>query len=56
MSDSSFKKAGFLTLILVIGLVIGWELFVHDKGLINLMMTKEPLWANKRAMLYEPPG
>ncbi len=55
MSDSSFKKAGFLTLILVIGAVIGWELFVRSKGFDKSYDDKEPLWANKRAMLYEPP-
>lgn len=54
MALSSFVKAGILTVVLVVVSVFSWELYVRKKGFDNSYDDKEPLWAHKRKMLYEP--
>jgi len=54
MTVSSFLKAGFLTLILVVAFFTSWELFLRSRGIKISYDDGESLWADKRAMVYEP--
>ncbi|MEO5571373.1 MAG: hypothetical protein ABIT08_16105 [Bacteroidia bacterium] len=54
MNTSPFVKAGILTLVLVIASIVSWELYVRAKGFDNSYDDGEPLWSNKRVLVYEP--
>jgi hypothetical protein len=54
MKAPSLVKAGILTLILVITVVLSWEVFVRNKGFDTSYDDEPPLWADKRKMVYEP--
>jgi hypothetical protein len=56
MAESSFAKAAVFMLVLVIGYVTCWELYVRNKGFDKSFDDNEPLWSDKRAMVYEPAG
>lgn len=53
-TTSSLVKAGILASILVIIAVACWELFVRSKGFDTNFDDGGPIWAHKRAMVYEP--
>ena len=54
MQTSSFTKAGILMLILVLGFFVCWEIFLRNKNIKIAYDDGESLWADKRAMVYEP--
>ena len=54
MQTSSFTKAGILMLIIVLAFFVSWELFLRNKGIRISYDDDESLWADKRAMVYEP--
>ena len=54
MKASSTTNAAILMLILVVGFFIGWELHLRNKGFKTSYDDGESLWADKRAMVYEP--
>lgn len=54
MNTSPFVKASILTLLLVAGFVTSWELYLRSKGVDISYNDDESLWADKRAMVYEP--
>lgn len=54
MNKTSLTKAGILTLVLVIIAVASWELYVRSKGFDTNYDDNPALWADKRAMIYEP--
>jgi hypothetical protein len=54
MAAPQLVKAGLLTLILVTTSVVSWELYVRHKGYDICYDDGGPIWADKRAMVYEP--
>ena len=54
MNPPSLAKAGILTLILVIIAITSWEFYVRSKGFETSFDDNPALWADKRAMIYEP--
>ncbi len=54
MQTSSFTKAGILMLIIVLAFFVGWEMHLRNKGIKIAYDDGESLWADKRAMVYEP--
>jgi hypothetical protein len=54
MTASPLLKAGILTLILVTTSLVSWEFYVRSKGFDASYDDGGPLWADKRAMVYEP--
>jgi hypothetical protein len=54
MQPKHFLKAGILTLALILGFVILWELFWRSKGFPVAYNDDEALWAGERAKVYQP--
>ena len=54
MNNSSFVKAGIMTLVLVTTSIVSWELYLRSKGLKISYDDEESLWSDKRDMVYEP--
>lgn len=54
MSVSTISKAAILMVILVVVSIVSWELYLRNSGLKISYDNLEPLWADKRAMVYEP--
>ena len=54
MHSSSFTKAGIFMLIIILVFFVSWELFLRNKGIKISYDDGESLWADKRAMVYEP--
>ncbi len=54
MQPNKFFKAGLLCLFLVIAFSISWELYWRSKGVTIAYDDGKELWADKRAMVYEP--
>lgn len=54
MAASSFTKAGILTVILVLSFFSAWELYLRSRGVKVSFDDGDALWADKRAMVYEP--
>lgn len=54
MNNPSLAKAGILTLILVALAVACWEMYVRKHGYDTSFDDGPPIWADKRAMVYEP--
>ncbi len=54
MNTTSLTKAAILTLVLVAIAVAGWETYVRSKGYDTTYDDNPALWADKRAMVYEP--
>lgn len=54
MSGTNLSKAGGLTLLLVVLVIGGWEAYLRSKGVTVSYDNGKELWADKRAMVYEP--
>jgi len=54
MSASSISKAAILMVVLVVVSTVSWELYLRNEGLKISYDNTEPLWADKRVMVYEP--
>jgi len=54
MENKNLVKAGILTLILVVVFFGGWEFYLRSKGINIAYDDGKELWADKRAMVYEP--
>ncbi len=54
METKNLAKAGILTLILVVCSVAAWEIYLCSKGIPISYDNGKELWADKRAMVYEP--
>ena len=54
MHTTNFKRAGFLALFLSTIVIISWEIHLRDHGNKVSYDDNEALWADKRAMVYEP--
>lgn len=54
MLPGNLSKAALLMLILVLAAITGWEFYLRKTGVTISYDNLEPLWADKRAMVYEP--
>lgn len=54
MPTAHHSRAALLMLLLVSVAVISWESYLRHKGVVISYDNLEPLWADKRAMVYEP--
>jgi len=54
METANFWKGGLLALIISVMAVISWEIHLRQKDLPLSYDDNEALWADKRAMVYEP--
>jgi hypothetical protein len=54
MPANSISKAAILMVVIVVASVISWEIYLRNTGLKISYDNQEPLWANKRAMVYKP--
>ena len=54
MDSSNLKKAGILTLVLVLTSIGSWEFYLRHNGNRISYDDGEPLWNDKREMVYEP--
>ena len=52
MEAANFKKAGILTLVLVLTCIGSWELYLRNHGVKISYNDDAPLWANKRSHIY----
>lgn len=55
MESSHFKKAGLLTLVLVLTSIGSWELYLRSQGVGISYNDDAPLWAYKRSQIYNAP-
>ncbi|MBK6636063.1 MAG: hypothetical protein IPG38_18900 [Chitinophagaceae bacterium] len=53
MNNRHFAKAGILALVLVIGTLLCWELYVRSRGFDTAFDDNPALWSDKRKMVYE---
>jgi hypothetical protein len=54
MPEKSLWRAGILMLVLVVLVIGGWELYLRSSGVTISYDNGKELWADKRAMVYEP--
>ncbi len=54
MPAQPLAKSAILTLLIVSVAVISWELYLRNKGVTQAYDDGPALWADKRAMVYEP--
>ncbi|KAB1155584.1 hypothetical protein [Flavobacterium luteum] len=54
MEKKSLLKSALLTLVIVIFVIGSWEIYLRNKGIPISYDDGPPLWANNRAMVYEP--
>jgi hypothetical protein len=54
MNEKTLIKSAILTLVIVAGVVLGYELYLRSQGIKVDYDDGPPLWADKRAKVYEP--
>lgn len=54
MQSKNLVKAGILTTVLVLTSIVSWEFYLRSKGVNIAYDDGKELWADKRAMVYEP--
>jgi hypothetical protein len=54
MPQENISKAALLMLVLVSISIISWEVYLRKKGFAIAYDNSEALWADKRAMVYQP--
>lgn len=54
MASNSIARAAVLMLVIVLAATVCWETHLRQKGIPISYDNMEPLWSNKRAMVYEP--
>jgi hypothetical protein len=54
MEAGNLKKAGIFTIILVAVFIVGWEMYLRNKGYSITYDDGDALWADKRALVYQP--
>jgi len=55
MQAPDLKKAGILSLFVVLVIIGCWEFYLRSIGVSNSFDDNEPLWAYKRAQIYDEP-
>src|SRR5258708_37416043 len=56
MPANNLFKAAILTALLVVIVIGGWEIYLRHSGITISYDNGKELWADKRAMVYEPSG
>src|ERR1700685_3977686 len=54
MQSSNLIKGGLLALLISLTAIVSWEFYLRHKGISVDYDSDEALWADKRAMVYEP--
>ncbi len=54
MDALNFKKAGILTVVLVMAFITGYELYCGSNGFTTTYNDDESLWSTKRKEIYLP--
>ena len=54
MQTANFQKGGLLALIISVLAITCWEISIRNRDLPLSYDDNEALWADKRAMVYEP--
>ncbi|HEX8608650.1 MAG TPA: hypothetical protein VF679_08435 [Pedobacter sp.] len=54
MSNNNFLKAGVFALVVIVAFFVSWELYWRAKGYAVNYDDGKILWADKRAMVYDP--
>src|SRR5882672_1892755 len=54
MPANNLSKAAMLALLLIVVVIGGWEVYLRSKGVTISYDNGKELWADKRAMVYEP--
>ena len=54
MPINNLTRAALLMLLLVSASIISWEIYLRNKGFETSYNDDPALWANNRAMVYEP--
>ncbi len=53
MQTSFYGKAGIMALLLTLGFVAGWEVYLRSQGFTISYDDGEPLWAYHRQHIYD---
>jgi hypothetical protein len=54
MNEKNLFKSAMLTLVIVVIVVLSFEIYLRNKGVVIDYDDGPPLWSNNRAMVYEP--
>lgn len=54
MNERNLFKSAILTLVIVVTVVVSFEIYLRNKGVVVDYDDGPPLWSNSRAMVYEP--
>ncbi|WP_293893311.1 hypothetical protein [Flavobacterium sp.] len=54
MNEKNLFKSAILALVIVVTVVLSFEIYLRNKGVIIDYDDGPPLWSDKRAMVYEP--
>src|SRR5882757_5026598 len=54
MPANNLSRAAVFALLLVVLVIGGWEVYLRSKGVTISYDNGKELWADKRAMVYEP--
>lgn len=54
MNEKTLFKSAILTLVIVVIVVLSFEIYLRNKGIVIDYDDGAPLWSDKRAMVYEP--
>lgn len=54
MPTNPLPRAAILMVVLVLGAITSWELYLRNSGVDIAYDDEGPLWSHKRAMVYEP--
>lgn len=54
MNEKSLLKSAVLTLVIVVTVVLSFEIYLRNEGIVIDYDDGPPLWSNNRAMVYEP--
>ena len=54
MNEKNLFKSAILTLVIVVTVVLSFEIYLRNKGVVIDYDDGPPLWSDKRAMVYEP--
>ena len=54
MQSTNLKRSGLFALLISFLVILGWEMHLRNQGNKISYDDNEALWADKRAMVYEP--
>ena len=54
MKTDDLKRAALFTMVIVVGFIVVWEIYLRNKGVDNAFDEGSALWAYHRAKVYQP--